>query len=76
MNEKLRISIRISRKFVPKGPSDNKSAFFQVMAWCRTGDKPLPEAMFDEFTEAYLRHYGVDELHQCIILGQEWLSIV
>ena len=33
----------ISLKFVPKGPIDNKSTLDQVMAWCRTGDKPLPE---------------------------------
>ena len=26
---------------VPKGLNDDKSALTQVMAWCRTGDKPL-----------------------------------
>ena len=56
MNEKLRILIPISLKFVPKGPIDNKSALVQVMAWRRTGDKPLPEPMLDEFTDAYMRH--------------------
>ena len=58
MNEKLRILIRISLKFVPKGPIDNKSALVQVMAWRRTGDKPLREPMFDEFNDAYMRHSG------------------
>ena len=24
---------------------DNKSAYVQEMAWCRTGNKPLPELM-------------------------------
>ena len=43
MNEKFFISIQISLKFVPRGPIDNKPAFVQVMAWRRTGDKPLPE---------------------------------
>ena len=38
------------------GPIDNKSAFVQVMAWRRKGDKPLPEVMFAEFTDAYMRH--------------------
>ena len=33
------------RKFVPKYPIDNKSALVQVVAWRRTGDKPLPELM-------------------------------
>ena len=38
INEKLRILIQISLKFVPKGQIDNKSALVQVMAWRRTGD--------------------------------------
>ena len=33
MNEKSCILIRISPKFVSKGPIDNKSALVQVMAW-------------------------------------------
>ena len=37
MNEKLCISIKISLKFVPKGPINNKAVLVQVMAWCRTG---------------------------------------
>ena len=41
-NENVRISIQISLKFVPKGPLDNKSALVKVMAWRRSGDKPLP----------------------------------
>ena len=28
-------------RFVPKGPTDNKSALVQIMAWSRTGDKSL-----------------------------------
>ena len=31
------ILIRISLKFVPKGPIDNKPALFQAMAWRRIG---------------------------------------
>ena len=38
MNEKFCILIRISLKFVPKGPIDDKSAVVQVMAWRQTGD--------------------------------------
>ena len=45
------ISIRISSKFVPKGPIDNNSTFVQVMAWRRTGDKPLHEAMLTQFAD-------------------------
>ena len=56
MNEKFCISIRNSLKFVPKGLIDNKQALIQVMAWCLTGDKPLPEPMLTQFTDAYMRH--------------------
>ena len=56
MNEKFRISIWISLKFVPKGPIDNKSALVQVLAWHLTGDKPLPEPMLTQFTNTYMQH--------------------
>ena len=55
-NEGVWISITISLKFVPKGPIDYKSALVQVMAWHRTGEKPLPELMLTKFTDAYIRH--------------------
>ena len=48
--------IRILLKFVLKVPNDIKIALVQVMAWRRTGDKPLPESMLAEFTDAYMRH--------------------
>ena len=37
--------IKISLKFVPGSPIDNKPGLIQVMAWRQTGDKPLPEPM-------------------------------
>ena len=58
MNEKFIISIRISLKFVPKSPIDNKAALVQVMAWRQTGDKSLPEPMLTQFTDTYMRHQG------------------
>ena len=45
MNENVIISIKISLKFVPKGPINTIPALVQIMAWCRPGDKPLSEAM-------------------------------
>ena len=45
MNEKSCISIRISLKFVHKRPVDDKLALFQIMAWRRTGNKPLSDPM-------------------------------
>ena len=39
----------------------NKPALVQVMAWCQTGEKPLPEPMMTQFAEAYVALEG-DEL--------------
>ena len=45
LNENGKIPIQVSLNFVPKGPINNIPALVQVMAWRRTGDKPLPESM-------------------------------
>ena len=45
LNENEWISINISLKFVPKYQINNIPSLFQIMAWCRPGDKPLSEAM-------------------------------
>ena len=45
MNENVRISINISLKLVPKGLINNIPALVQIMAWRRSGDKPLSELM-------------------------------
>ena len=45
LNENVWISIKISPKFVPKGPINNIPALVQIMAWRRPGDKPLSEPM-------------------------------
>ena len=55
LNENDRILIQISLKFVPS-PIDKKPALVQVLAWRRIGDKPLPEPMMNQFTDAYMRH--------------------
>ena len=44
-NENDWISIKISPKFVPKGPINNIPALVQIMAWRHSGDKPLSEPM-------------------------------
>ena len=43
LNENLLLSIRISLKFIPKGPINNIPALVQIMTWCRPGHKPLSE---------------------------------
>ena len=45
LDENVRASIRISLKFVLKGPIDNIPALVQIKAWRRSGDKPLSEPM-------------------------------
>ena len=44
--------------FFPKGLVDNKAPLVQVLAWCRTGDKPLPEPIHRRLYAAL----GGDEL--------------
>ena len=44
-NENIWIPIQISPKFVPKGPINNIPSLVQIMACCRSGDKPLSEPM-------------------------------
>ena len=56
VNENIRILIQISLKFVPRSLINNKSALVQVMAWRRTGDKPLADAMMTQFTDTYMWH--------------------
>ena len=45
LNENIIISIKISLKFVPKGPINNIPTLVQIMTWRRPGDKPLSEPM-------------------------------
>ena len=45
LNENVKISIKISLKFVPKDPINNNPALVQIMAWRLSGDKPLSEPM-------------------------------
>ena len=44
-NENIRISTKISLKFVPKGLINNIPALVLIMAWRGPGDKPLSEPM-------------------------------
>ena len=59
--QKRCILIRISLTFVPNGPIDNRLALTQVLAWRRTGDKPLSEPILTQFNDAYMRIVREDE---------------
>ena len=54
--KKFCILIKISQKFVPKGPTDNNPAMAQTMAWCQIGTKPSSEPMLTQFIDAYMQH--------------------
>ena len=45
LSENVWIPIKISLKYVPKGPTNNIPALVQRMAWRRPGGKPLSEPM-------------------------------
>ena len=45
LNENVWISFKISLKFVPKVQINNIPTLVQIMAWCRSGNKPLSEPM-------------------------------
>ena len=45
LNENVWIPIKISLKFVPKSRINNMPTLVQIMAWRRSGDKPLSEPM-------------------------------
>ena len=45
LNENVWISLKISLKFVPKVPINNIPSLVQILAWRRSGDKPLSEPM-------------------------------
>ena len=62
LKENRCIFMQISPKFVYKGPNDYESWLVLVMAWCRTGDKPLPETILTNSPDAirhHQRHHGI-----------------
>ena len=56
LNENVWILIKISVKFIPKGPINNMPALVQIMAWCQPGDKPLSEPMMVRLPMGYMHH--------------------
>ena len=55
----FKYSIEISFDFVSNGPIENMPAMVQVMAWRRTGDKPLSEPVMTEFNNTYMHHLAL-----------------
>ena len=53
LNENFWIWNKISLKYVRHGPVDKKSALVQIMAWRRSGDKPLLYPPHNEVVGGY-----------------------
>ena len=58
------ILIKISLKYVPKGPINNIPALVQIMAWRRPGDKPLSGPMLLSLNKLNSRRLQQDGLKQ------------
>ena len=71
LNENVKISIKISLKFVPKGPINHIPALVQIMAWRRSGDKPLSGPMMVRLPThiCVTRPQWVKLYHTFILLG-------
>ena len=49
LNENVWILIKISLRFLLKGLINNIPALVQIMAWCRSGDKPLSDQWWFDY---------------------------
>ena len=70
LNENVWISIKISLRFVPKGPINNIPALVLIMAWNRPGHKPLSEPMM----VSLLTHICVTQPQWLNYLGRPFQS--
>ena len=61
LNTNVWIPIKISLKFVPKGPINNIPALVQIMAWRRPGNRPLSEPMLVSLS-THICSLGLNEL--------------
>ena len=72
------ISVKISLKFVLKGPINNIPALVQIMAWHRPGHKPLSESMLVGSLMPISSH-GLNELkvlQDFVRFQQTWCHLV
>ena len=67
LNENVWILIKISLKFVPKGPINNISALVQIIDWHHPGNKPLSEPMMVSMVSL--------PMHICVIQWVNSLSL-
>ena len=70
LNENIWISLMISLKFVPNVPINNIPALVQIMAWGRSGDKPLSEPIMVSIL--YWRIYASLGLNELKTFPHHW----
>ena len=63
LNKNVWTPIKISLKFVPKGLINHISALVQIMAWCRSGAKPLSETMMVSLLTHIYASLSLNELN-------------
>ena len=62
LNENVWILIKISLKFVPRGPINNIPALFKILVWRWPVDKPLSEPMMVSLLTHIYVSLGLNEL--------------
>ena len=70
LNKTVWISVKISLKFVPKSPNKN---IFQIMAWCRPGDKPLSEPTMSLFLLTHICVTRPQRVKDCVNNCYKWM---
>ena len=78
LNDNIWIRIKISLKFVPKGPINNIPAIIQIMAWRRPGNKPLSELMVVSLLThiCVAQPQWVNKNHITATVFDDWVPIV
>ena len=72
----FRLRFNWSLILVPKGPINNIPALVQIMAWRRTGNKPLSEPMVTQSNDAYMRHSASMSLEVRVSLSMYFLVLI
>ena len=70
LDENLELRLRFHWSFFPKGPINNNPALVQIMAWRRSGDKPLSEPMMVYW--CIYASLGLNELMSYGVCGMIW----
>ena len=81
LNENVWIPVKISLKFVPKGPIKDIPALVQIMAWRRQGEKPLSKPMMVNLPThiCITRPQWVNQWWSCLLIyvtRPQWVKIV